>query len=139
MQHPPMAMPLNHSSVELITLLFKLIDVNTSCTLGPESPELADEQLKWIEKSLAASTADYIIVGGHYPVWSIGNHGPTSQLIEQLKPLLEKYNVNAYICGHDHNMQVSCTLNMFWRAILSLCPEGFSLLFNQQSILTSKY
>jgi len=73
---------------------------------GPESPELADEQLKWIEKSLAASTADYIIVGGHYPVWSIGNHGPTSQLIEQLKPLLEKYNVNAYICGHDHNMQV---------------------------------
>jgi hypothetical protein len=46
-----------------------------------------------IENTLAASTADFLIVGGHYPVWSVCEHGPTTVLVNQLKPLLEKYKV----------------------------------------------
>ena len=38
-------------------------------------------------------------------VWSVGEHGPTKELVEKLKPMLEKYGVTAYFCGHDHNMQ----------------------------------
>ncbi|XP_077981556.1 tartrate-resistant acid phosphatase type 5-like [Glandiceps talaboti] len=72
---------------------------------GPDDPVLADAQLQWIEATLKASTDDYIIVGGHYPVWSIAEHGPNNLLVTQLKPLLEKYDVTAYLCGHDHNLQ----------------------------------
>lgn len=77
---------------------------------GPDSPEEAEAQWQWLESVLQSSTAHYLLVGGHFPVWSIAEHGPTTCLVERLKPLLEKYNVTAYISGHDHNLQVGETL-----------------------------
>lgn len=77
---------------------------------GPEDVRFAEEQWSWIEEQLQGSSDDYLIVGGHFPVWSIAEHGPTKCLVERLKPLLEKYNVTAYISGHDHNLQVSVTI-----------------------------
>ncbi|EKX51282.1 hypothetical protein GUITHDRAFT_103199 [Guillardia theta CCMP2712] len=65
----------------------------------------ASEQLLWLEETLAQSTADWLIVIGHYPVYSGGEHGSTFSLVELVKPLLEKYKVDAYISGHDHNHQ----------------------------------
>ena len=50
---------------------------------------------------MAASTADYLFVAGHYPVYSGCSHGSTSSLISWLKPLLEKYGAH-YLSGHDH-------------------------------------
>lgn len=44
----------------------------------------------------------WLIVVGHYPIFSRGEHGDISELKEYLLPLLIKYKVNAYICGHDH-------------------------------------
>lgn len=72
---------------------------------GPESIEDAEAQWDWLEATLRSSTAHYLIVGGHYPVWSIAEHGPTKCLVDRLRPLLQKYNVTAYINGHDHNLQ----------------------------------
>jgi len=38
-------------------------------------------------------------------VWSVAEHGSTNLLVQHLRPLLLRYNVTAYICGHDHNAQ----------------------------------
>jgi phosphodiesterase/alkaline phosphatase D-like protein len=72
---------------------------------GPADSALADSQMQWIEKTLNASKAEYVVVAGHYPVYSICEHGPTSDLVDHLKPLLERYKVSAYMNGHDHCAQ----------------------------------
>jgi len=69
---------------------------------GPMDQAKADAQLVWLDQTLAASTADFLIVAGHYPVHSICEHGPTSLLIDHVKPMLEQYKVTAYMNGHDH-------------------------------------
>jgi len=72
---------------------------------GPIDQDFANEQWDFIDKSLAASKADYLFVAGHFPIFSIAEHGPTKCLVDGLQPLLEKYNANGYMCGHDHNIQ----------------------------------
>jgi hypothetical protein len=67
--------------------------------------KVADDQWTWIQQTLANSTADYLWVTGHYPVWSVCEHGPTQQLVDQLKPMLEQYKVTGYASGHDHCLE----------------------------------
>uniref|UniRef100_A0A915HWB4 Calcineurin-like phosphoesterase domain-containing protein n=1 Tax=Romanomermis culicivorax TaxID=13658 RepID=A0A915HWB4_ROMCU len=50
--------------------------------------------------------AEYLFIAGHYPVYSTADHGPTQCLIDKLNPLMQKYNVTAYLSGHDHNLQL---------------------------------
>uniref|UniRef100_A0AC35GQF9 Tartrate-resistant acid phosphatase type 5 n=1 Tax=Panagrolaimus sp. PS1159 TaxID=55785 RepID=A0AC35GQF9_9BILA len=71
----------------------------------PANITAAEIQWKWIEKELSESKADYLFVSGHYPIYSISDHGPNQCLINRLDPLLRKYNVTAYFSGHDHNLQ----------------------------------
>lgn len=66
----------------------------------------SDAQIDFLNKTLASSDADIIIVAGHYPVWSVCEHGPTDTLLDKVKPLLEKYGVSAYLSGHDHCAEV---------------------------------
>ena len=76
------------------------------CLAGPSSKEESDVQLKWIEKVISSSKAEYLLVGGHYPVYSAGMHGSTQCLIDVLKPILDEHKVTAFLAGHDHNNQV---------------------------------
>ena len=68
----------------------------------PDGAPTAEEQWAWLEARMKASTADYLWVGGHYPVWSGCSHGPDKNVNAKLKPLLEKYHATGYMCGHDH-------------------------------------
>jgi len=69
---------------------------------GPLDVESAAQELQWIQQTLEASTADYLLVYGHYPVWSPCSHGPTSALVSQLLPILNSTRVSMYLAGHDH-------------------------------------
>ncbi|WP_068089460.1 purple acid phosphatase family protein [Novosphingobium rosa] len=63
-------------------------------------------QLAWLDRGLAASRAPWKLVFGHHTIYSGGStHGNTPELIEQVKPILERHGVQAYINGHDHDMQ----------------------------------
>ena len=62
----------------------------------------ASATLSWIEDTLIKSDADYLLVTGHYPIYSACTQGNTNSLIQHLDPLLRKYGVTAYLSGHDH-------------------------------------
>ena len=62
----------------------------------------ARRHFEWIESKLKKSAEQnysYTIVVGHFPVWAVAEHGPTKCLVNQLRPLLHKYNVTAYLAG----------------------------------------
>lgn len=64
----------------------------------------SEQQWSWIENQLKASTADYLLVVGHYPVYSVCEHGNTDTLVNNLRPLLVDAGAQ-YLCGHDHCME----------------------------------
>jgi len=69
---------------------------------GPKNLQRAQSQWTWLETKMRDSTADFLFVVGHYPVYSPCSHGSTSQLVNNLEPLLRRYKATAYIAGHDH-------------------------------------
>lgn len=77
-------------------------DVNGKWAVSLETKQ---NHLKYIEDTLSTSNATWLIVAGHYTIYSNAEHGDTQDLIDCLVPLLEKYNVNAYLNGHDHTLQ----------------------------------
>jgi tartrate-resistant acid phosphatase type 5 len=70
-----------------------------------EDRHFFDRQLVWLNHKLATSDAAWKIVIGHHPVYSGGKHGNTEQLIALLKPLFDRFGVQAYLNGHDHDLQ----------------------------------
>jgi acid phosphatase len=63
-------------------------------------------QLQWLEQALAASTAQWKFVMGHHPAYSSGlAHGNQPEIIEHFMPLFDKYKVDAYFAGHDHDLE----------------------------------
>lgn len=64
-----------------------------------------DEQLEWLENNLKMSTAKWKIVIGHYHIISSGLYDFNNELYNNLFHLFEKYNVDLYMCGHEHDLQ----------------------------------
>jgi tartrate-resistant acid phosphatase type 5 len=74
------------------------------------NPHWVDERtdhLDWIDSTLAAASArsNWLVVAGHYPIYSMGEHGDDSYLVNDLLPILKEHNVHVYMAGHDHNHQ----------------------------------
>ena len=63
-------------------------------------------QYSWLKNILAGAHVKWIIVTGHQPVFSASAvHGDTEELKALIKPLFQKYNIDFYICGHDHDFE----------------------------------
>lgn len=91
---------------------FFCLDTNPLSSLSPTDvqalPEssTATRQLRWLEQSLSASTAQWKIALGHHPLYSGGEHGDNEDLIASLEPLFLKLNLDLYLCGHDHHQEL---------------------------------
>ncbi|XWS69457.1 hypothetical protein CRYUN_Cryun04dG0180900 [Craigia yunnanensis] len=58
-----------------------------------------------VESALRESTAKWKIVVGHHTIKSAGYHGNTDELVNHLLPILQAYDVDLYINGHDHCLE----------------------------------
>ncbi|GAX81491.1 hypothetical protein CEUSTIGMA_g8920.t1 [Chlamydomonas eustigma] len=68
-----------------------------------------ESQRLLLESSLNSSTAKFKLVVGHHPVVSLGDNcqkdSDCDETSELFIPLLEQYNVTAYLNGHEHDLQ----------------------------------
>ena len=63
-------------------------------------------QLRWLDTQLGRSSTPWKIVIGHHTLHSGGSaHGDTPEVVRLIEPLLKKHRVQAYINGHDHDLQ----------------------------------
>ena len=81
-------------TLEKESFSFKMIMIDTMVMMnsrethqlpGYPDRDYRAEQNAWLEEELADSDADYLIVSGHHPVYSVSTHGPTSALVETLQ------------------------------------------------------
>ena len=63
-------------------------------------------QKQWLINTLQKSTATWKIVVGHHPLYSAGiRKGKLQDMIDAFQDIFEKYKVDAYICGHEHQLE----------------------------------
>lgn len=82
----------------------KCCNTNGGISQELQAERIAD-QLMHVTRMLEETVEDpptWLLMVGHYPIFSMGSHGDTEELLTYLYPLLKQYNVHAYICGHDH-------------------------------------
>jgi acid phosphatase len=83
-----------------------------------ENDQHAAKQLAWFETELSASSARWKIVVGHHPAITGGRHEVSETIRSVLPPLLEKYGVDLYLSGHDHDLQLNDS-HQGWLQIVS--------------------
>lgn len=66
-----------------------------------------DKQLAWLDATLKASTEKWKVVVGHHPIYAETpkDDSERADMQKRVDPILKKYNVDMYICGHLHTFQ----------------------------------
>lgn len=99
-------------------LLIAFIDTNplipefySNAEYGPNvKTQDSTKQKKWLEKVLGDKDKNikWKIVVGHHPMFTGGSRTEgydTKAIRRSLKPIFDKYGVDVYLAGHEHNLQ----------------------------------
>ena len=78
----------------------KLISIDAQSFNNSERSRKA--QTKWLDSVLANNHKKWITLTMHYPIFSTAKGRDNKELRESLKPLIDKYNVDLVLQGHDH-------------------------------------
>jgi len=109
-------MPLNDGSGKQILFVFldtsPLIDKYYTDSYYEENVKTQDTaaQMAWLRKTLSDpdTSIRWRIVVGHHPLYTSGKRiksPETTQFRKIMKPVFDKYKVDAYICGHEHQQE----------------------------------
>lgn len=108
-------------------------------SLRGQDPE---SQLTWLHPTLAASKAAWKLVFGHHPIYSASPfHGDTFELQHRLLPILHAHHVQAYICGHEHDLQhlVTDGVDYFVSGAGAECRESGWCSYSRYSVSESGF
>jgi hypothetical protein len=75
--------------------------------VGLDSNDLDRRQLGFLDHALATTSARWKIVAVHHPPYSAGYQGSSTDVRDELSPVLERYGVQLVLSGHDHDYQRS--------------------------------
>ena len=64
-----------------------------------------EQQKAWLDAELAKPRGVWTICCAHHPLFSNGGHGDNVILQNDWGKLFVKYNVDLYVCGHDHDLE----------------------------------
>lgn len=82
------------------------VSLDAECVADYEASDCDDvPQLAWLKADLAATTRPWKVVFFHRPSWSSGEHGSNLKIRERLAPILEQYDVDLALTGHDHHFE----------------------------------
>lgn len=100
-------------------LLMVVMDTNPYIDGYHKDPEKYDKikdqdtlaQSKWLEKTLNTNdeSIKWKVVVGHHPLYSGGKRKTDKSTLlfeKKFANLFDKYQVDAYICGHEHDLQI---------------------------------
>jgi len=62
-------------------------------------------QLEWLEEDLSRNSDMWKFIYFHVPMHSMGDYSSNIDIINQLKPIFDKYQVDAVFYGHDHHFE----------------------------------
>jgi hypothetical protein len=69
-------------------------------------PDEWASQMQWLETELARPhDGIWTMAMAHHPIFSNGSHGDNGVLMITWGKLFKKYNLDVYLCGHDHDLQ----------------------------------
>ena len=92
--------------------------------------ELTNNQLNWLINELKKNILKPKIIFGHYPLLTYGfYYQKMNKLHDLLFPIFQRYNVKAYISGHEHNIQFNTKMNnkyIFKQVIIGSSAENRS-------------
>jgi acid phosphatase type 7 len=79
------------------------IDFQGTRIISLNSLEKQEEQAEWLDKTLAATKANWIILTFHYPMYSTAKGRDNKALRDIWLPIILKHKVNLVLQGHDHS------------------------------------
>jgi hypothetical protein len=63
------------------------------------------QQMEWLKAELTRPRATWTICCAHHPLFSNGFSASNAALQHEWGPMFQKYKVDFYLCGHEHDME----------------------------------
>jgi hypothetical protein len=96
-----------HYSFDYANIHFVVLDLWKTEWRTPDAPQLA-----WLERDLATTRQDWLVVINHFPPYCDGKYESDSngflvEVREKIMPILDRAGVDLLLTGHDHTYQRS--------------------------------